>query len=525
MSASKFPTAISPQNANQVDVNRKKNQEPTPNAWLGISGLVLILLWFVFVLLYSPITAPYDLDYDEGINLAKADLMRAGYDLYAEIWSDQPPLFTATLAGWMALFGRNVFVARLLVLGMSAALLWALFQVTYQQTSFVAALAIVILLVTSEEHFRLSVSVMIGLPALAFAVWSMYLMVLAKLRGSMPLLIGSTLLMALALQSKLMVATATPALAVYWLLVSSEHGVNNEHVAQRIKSLLIWTVAFVTAFGLIGWWFGVNDPTQLILPHFGTETRTAFSQTQNGSYLRQTFLRHGLAVVLALLGTLSLENWRRGQLLLPLTWLLASTALLMVHRPLWHHHVVLITVPLAWLSAFGVQALVNALHIKPASAGPGSNSRSLALGSLLILTILVAVYLYPKRIDRTIAEETYRALPNFDGDTMELVERVARERPGMMLTDRPFYAFQAGVLVPPWTAAFTRKRIVAGQLSEEQVLDTIRARQPDQILFERFAGTFDRVLTSEFPDQYCTMSTHESADYFVRKPCKFVIDQ
>ena len=226
MSSGDSPAAISHPDAGKAGDSKSTVQWLMPYARIGILGLVLILFWVIVVLLYSPITAPYDLDYDEGINLAKADLIRAGYDLYGEVWSDQPPLFTATLAGWMTLFGHSVFVARLLVLGLSAALLWALFQVTYQQTSLVAALGTFVLLVASEEHFRLSVSVMIGLPALALAMWSAYLMVLAKLRGSMPLLMGSALLMALALQTKLMVATAMPALTVYWLLVSPQQAAN-----------------------------------------------------------------------------------------------------------------------------------------------------------------------------------------------------------------------------------------------------------------------------------------------------------
>jgi len=55
-------------------------------------------------------------DDDEGMNLMKAQSVRAGFELYQDIWSDQPPLFTLLLAMVFNLFGPSVPAGRILVL-------------------------------------------------------------------------------------------------------------------------------------------------------------------------------------------------------------------------------------------------------------------------------------------------------------------------------------------------------------------------------------------------------------------------
>jgi len=61
--------------------------------------------------------------YDEGLNLAKTRLVTDGYDLYREVWSDQPPLFTYALVVGQWLLGDNPLVARYLMLATACALL------------------------------------------------------------------------------------------------------------------------------------------------------------------------------------------------------------------------------------------------------------------------------------------------------------------------------------------------------------------------------------------------------------------
>src|SRR3972149_4202628 len=55
----------------------------------------LIAIVFIAVIyLYFPFRNRLQFDEDEGINLMKASLIMKGYQLFEQIWSDQPPLLT-----------------------------------------------------------------------------------------------------------------------------------------------------------------------------------------------------------------------------------------------------------------------------------------------------------------------------------------------------------------------------------------------------------------------------------------------
>ena len=62
-------------------------------------------LFFLFVWSWHPFHDVFEFDPDEGNNVIKALMLAEGHALYAEIWSDQPPLFTHLLRGWFALTG------------------------------------------------------------------------------------------------------------------------------------------------------------------------------------------------------------------------------------------------------------------------------------------------------------------------------------------------------------------------------------------------------------------------------------
>jgi 4-amino-4-deoxy-L-arabinose transferase-like glycosyltransferase len=69
---------------------------------------------------------------------------------------------------------------RILVLLFSALLLWAFYQTVRYSLSRAAALVAAVLLLLSAWYVRLSISVMIGLPAPALAVLSVYLLLLGQ---------------------------------------------------------------------------------------------------------------------------------------------------------------------------------------------------------------------------------------------------------------------------------------------------------------------------------------------------------
>ena len=72
-------------------------------------------------------------------------------------------------------------------------------------------------------------------------------------------------------------------------------------------------------------------------------------------------------------------------------------------------------------------------------------------------------------------------------------------------------------MTPP-VAAFTRKRIEAGELTEDEIVKVIRVYQPQQILFERFVGLYSESIMTESEWAYCAARADEPSDHFVREP-------
>ena len=134
-------------------------------------------LFVALVLAFVPFCDVFAFDPDEGNNLMKARLVADGHGLYSEIWNDQPPLFTHVLRAWMPLTGWTVEGARLLVLLCSAVLLWAFHQAVRLTAGQIGAIVATVLLVTSFGYTRLSVSVMLAVPSLMFAMLSVYALV------------------------------------------------------------------------------------------------------------------------------------------------------------------------------------------------------------------------------------------------------------------------------------------------------------------------------------------------------------
>ena len=105
------------------------NPSPPARASAAIwrTGILVPIVYLLLLFWRAPHLDPHDWDYDEGINLMKALLVGRGYHLFSEIWSDQPPLLTITLAGLFRATGPSVAAARVLVMLLSALLLWAFY--------------------------------------------------------------------------------------------------------------------------------------------------------------------------------------------------------------------------------------------------------------------------------------------------------------------------------------------------------------------------------------------------------------
>jgi len=467
----------------------------------GLS-LVFPLSFVSLMILYYPFWERFDFDTDEGINLIKGLLVNYHFPLYSQIWNDQPPLFTYLLAITLRVFGSQVIVGRLLVLGFSALLLWSAYiflkdtvgHYAGYAAGHAAAIAGTLLVVSLPFYNALSVSVMIGLPSLALAMLSLLaLSAWHRLRSprnkSTVWLVLSAVMLALSVFTKAMIGYLAPIFIVGLLI--------DEYVAERgaqvrwtiVKPAVVWAVVFAGSCLVMGLFMvGPQNLGQLVSPHLATESAVFRDEIPDkftvGYQLKDArpYLWLGLlGAVIALLK----KRWLAGYLL---AWMVGGYILLALHTPVWYHHQLMVSVPAALLAGWGVGEGVQAL-----AQWIRDRRGKVALLILGIAAVALTAAILIKRaplVDGDFAHTPFFARSYVDPWFPEtpFLKKIANHAGAThwFVTDLPMFAFRTRLLVPPELAVFTEKRILAGELTETEIIAVLRNYQPEQILLGRF---------------------------------------
>jgi hypothetical protein len=459
---------------------------------------------------------------DEGLNLMRAWLMAQGFVLYRDIWADQPPLYTALLAGVLRLAGNSVEAGRALTVAHTTAGLLGVAWVVHElDRRWAGTLAAVGLLVLAPNFFWASRAVMPGLPALSLALLSAGATLAAVRTGRRAWLAAAGALLALSvLEKPISVYLVLPLLLAVVLRprvgspcpVGEGLGVRShsprppgEGLGVRILLADLGAVFVAGAVpGLIA--LAVCDRGPLIDQVVGTyfQAREAYSLNLQrnlqiiGNYL--TIDNLGLTA-LGTFGVLVLLRRRSAADLVMLLWVMLNLLAVATHSPLWpEHHLLPVLVSLAILAGVAVDAIIGQighdLKLLPIAGWRSGNQgigdrgiRSLITEFLItdfLIFGLVALVVWlvalprPLQVDaRLLVAQSYDATgelpqPRTYAEAWQAVEVLAQAtRPGdFVLTDSMMIAFRAGRSVPPWLSVLSRKRIETQELSDE---DLIRA--------------------------------------------------
>ncbi len=445
------------------------------NIFLNILSILLFAL-FIIAIRFEPITQSFELDYDEGLNLIKALLYSRGLSLYSQMWSDQPPIFTVILSSWLSLFGQSVLAARLLVLLFSSLLVWCFYQIIRQELGNIPALVATVLLFTSWLYIRLSISVMIGLPSLSLAMLSIYLISVYKQNHLKRYLIFSGIFFAFSLQTKAFTVFLIPLILLYlW-----DFQVNLSQILKHHKSLfyclLQWIGVFSFTYILISLLFGqFSHHDQLIQAHLNQPIDKQIDDYNNLYYLNYMITQDRDYIFLAVIGLFVIIWKKQRNGLLPITWLATSTLILLFHKPIWYHHYHLISIPICWLAAYTVKLVVDLFSKNWHGHFKLFNLKKLIIPSLISIIFVFLVFATPP---------ITKGSPPKDLQLMQSVLKY-KNSTNWIFTDRPIYAFYAGLPVPPEIAVISLKRINSGKLTNQEMLAVLQKYRPEQILFGR----------------------------------------
>lgn len=433
---------------------------------------LFVALAFYVILLSSGLRDAYELDPDEGNNVIKALLLDRGFALYQDIWSDQPPLHTNLLGLCFRVFGLHVEVGRALTAAFSACVVLVVYDLVRREIGglegHLAGLGSALQLAFGASYVRHSMSVMIGIPAIALAALSFWVLAVGQ-RRRRATWIASGVLFGLSLSMKLFTAPLAPVLA--GLAARSARDRTSEGGPSRALSALgFWGAGLLIALilGLAPALSG-EGLAQLVTAHW------LAGQRMQGHTVWE-FLRWDALLYLTALGGALWAIQQKSRVGIALAgWLLLGIGALAAHAPVWLHHAVLIEVPACALAAMALGGAVRALR---ASDTPWFTRRTIP-AILISIFWLSALGIRARHVRRTYL---YRDAPG--EDLAELAVRRYAPDARLMVTSRQMIAFRMGMSVPPDLAVTSSKRFEAGLLSAEQIVSAIDSLSPAAVVLD-----------------------------------------
>lgn len=451
--------------------------------WLTLAAL--LASFFVFGINHLE---GFAWDYDEGLNLIKAKMVRAGYPLYSEIWSDQPPAFTLLLVLAFNSLGESVVIGRSVSVFFATIGLLGVTLAARRVSGNLSAVAAVLMLASSPHFFELSRAVMLDLPAMSLATLSIALALYHLSTGKQHWLILAGLVFSISLLVKVITTFILLPLGFIVLLrAGEEHGPR----LNLIKNLRILALTIILPFMLC---LLICDDRALIDQTFGTYLQSrALSQlniAENGqriwgylSHDKYGLSHYGL-LGLAILGIVALLRKRVEEGTVVIAWLILTLLVLLVHAPLRRHHLVILLFPLTILGGAGVDYFKVHLSHFP---------KWIPFQWALLLFGLSSLGFYFLELpDLLRVNQGLLAAPEEDKAAWAAVRFVADTTApsAFIVTDNPMIPFRADRRVPPSLCVPSVKRIVTGDLETETLLGVTQEYSPPLIVL--WKGRLDR---------------------------------
>lgn len=454
----------------------------------ALAFLLVPAIFLAIILLFFPDRSRFQFDGDEGVILMTGMLVEQGHPLYASVWSDHPPLFPLMLAAGFRVVGYKVGFARMLVAVLSGLMLGGAFHFLRLQLGRVAAIAGVLLLFISPLYLERSVSVMNGLPAIAFAFFSLVLLTLWHREARRTWLVLSGAALSLSVSIKLFTGILAPLFLIGLATTAALRARSVRDWRTVVSPVSLWLVGFTVpaAIGLF-WVVRPENLAQLIDIHLSVADSPEF---QGEEYRIWFYLKTTLPLLsLAGIGAILAVRERRWLLLYLAGWIVLAIGFLSVLSPVWDHHLLLITVPASILAGAAIGIVVSWF-----SRAGGSEDKQGRLSYLKPAVILgCGILLF--NIDRSAVFEHLTIFPQPEEADLQLnrqweavflgIQQYAPQTT-WILTDNPMMAFRNRIPVPPYIATFSRKRLAAGSLTEADLIRILEEYKPEQVFLSRF---------------------------------------
>ena len=442
------------------------------------------------MVLFFPFRYRFEFNPDEGINAIKAMMNIKGYQLYTETWSDQPPIFTMLLTLCFRVFGLSIPAGRGLELLFSAAILWMGIQYLRQFWGNIHAIFGILTIILLPYYLILSVSILIGLPAIALALLSFYALSLWHKYGDVKWLILSAIAFGLSIMTKAFTAILGPVFLSGIVLSGWMEYRQHRDWMKACKPSAVWLTIFsVTVGSILLIVVKPENVFQLIQVHLAAGDSVLLrAYTDNRNLIFLSRFKDSLHIlILAFIGGIAAFRSRSWTAMYLVAWVGIGFISLYANVPFWHHQQLLVTIPAAILAAIaigeGLSELQKSLQQRK------RNGLGIAVGVFIwvLAVIFMATSLPPAVQQLELKFPNLRAQPleiTEDEEILALMSEYAHLT-NWVYTDRPMFAFRTQLSVPPHLAVLSKKRIAAGVLTEDQILEILEEYEPEQVLSGR----------------------------------------
>jgi hypothetical protein len=395
-------------------------------------------------------------------------------------------------------------VPRLLTGFFATLLLASVFFVTVRIAGPFAGAAATAFLMASPAFLELASSCMLEIPALAPAFAGMALLLLPKTRW-FGREVGSGILLAIALLTKLVVAVLLPVIFLIVVLRPNDFCDGSLRRSGRVPASIRAFSASVPSLVVIGFSMIISlvmieyaidggaffrNFQQTWSSHFAAAKSSEYGSANDHPFDWLVFARNWDLSVIGIVGAaIAMRNARRQPLMVtPVFWLVWEILVFSIHRPWWPYYYVHIAPPLCWCAGIGVAAAWKQFR---------TNKR---IGPRIFIGVyaMAALCWMCGRVYLEISD--IRKLPRLSSSLV--LQEIQRFKPHakFMFCDDIIYSFHAGIPMPPNLAVVPLKRLWAGDMTNERIGQEMRAVKPELLLLN--TDTSERPFTDLIIAEY-----------------------
>lgn len=418
--------------------------------------LITIFLLVIFVTQFKLINRPI-VDNDEGIYLTSFLLVDRGFPAYKKTYFSQPPGFLLSVYPGFKLFGSNLQAARLTISLWSIIGTLAIIWIGFELKNIWAGLLLIVLLNIIPTYYNQALVFQSDILVTTFSLISFGALLRFGKKINLFWFIVSIFFLNLTFWTKFDI-TFFPSFGLFVLLLFKERKISLKNVVDYFLIFCAVSLIFFLIFILP---FGIKEVfNNSILLRFQA------SSSSSSSFLLFNYLKKDFVLSVIILISLFLSFIKKKFIHYPINvifiWAIFVLTIFFFYRPLFPHHLVILTVPIVLLFSLLIDLLFNDKKIL----------RNMVL-MMLIISLINRIYITIKTPSRIINDQQQKVV--------EMIKKYTTTN-DLIVSDEEILNGLSGRLPPPELSDISFVRIRSNNLTSESFKQIVNKYKPRLII-------------------------------------------